>query len=53
MTEKRIILVRYDEIGLKGKNRKFFEKCLIQNIRKSFNGIEGVSIQSPQGRLIL
>ncbi len=53
MTEERIILVRYDEIGLKGKNRKFFEKCLIQNIRKSLNGIEGFRIQSPHGRLIV
>ncbi|MEM4268054.1 MAG: THUMP domain-containing protein [Candidatus Woesearchaeota archaeon] len=28
------ILVRYGEIGLKGKNRKFFEQCLQRNIKR-------------------
>ena len=53
MTQNRIILVRYDEIGLKGKNRKYFEKCLVRNMRKSFAGIEGARIESPHGRLIV
>ncbi|MCK5460985.1 tRNA 4-thiouridine(8) synthase ThiI [Candidatus Gracilibacteria bacterium] len=31
---KRCIIVHYDEIGLKGKNRDFFENKLIQNINE-------------------
>jgi len=29
------VLVKYSEIGLKGKNRRYFEKSLIKNIRQS------------------
>ncbi len=30
------VLVHYGEIALKGKNRKFFENMLVENIKKSF-----------------
>lgn len=36
----RVIIIRYAELYLKGKNRGFFEKLLIDNIRKSLEGIE-------------
>ena len=35
MIEKRTILVRYDEIGLKGRKRKYFTKVLLKNIKRS------------------
>ena len=31
---ERLILIRYGEIYLKGQNRPFFEKTLINNIKK-------------------
>ncbi len=31
----RAVLIRYDEIGTKGKNRGWFEDLLVENIRKS------------------
>ncbi len=31
-----IILVHYGEIALKGKNRKYFENLLVENIKKAF-----------------
>ena len=34
------IMVRYGELSLKGKNRRFFEKMLIENIKRSLNGID-------------
>ena len=37
---KRAIIVRYCEIHLKGKNRRFFENLLVENIKKSLMGIE-------------
>jgi len=36
---KRAIIVRYCEIHLKGKNRRFFENLLVENIKKSLKGI--------------
>jgi thiamine biosynthesis protein ThiI len=44
------ILLRYGEIFLKGKNKKFFEKRLLSNIRK----IASVAvIKNIRGRLIV
>ncbi len=39
----RVIIIRYAELYLKGKNRGFFEKLLMENIRRSLKGIECVA----------
>ena len=51
---KNLIIVRYGEIALKGKNRKTFENKLIENIKKALarKGIEA-KVRSTQGRLIV
>ena len=36
---KNVILLRYGEIHLKGKNRGFFENALLQNLKNSLEGI--------------
>ena len=36
----KVILLRYGEIHLKGKNRRFFENKLIENIKRRLDGIE-------------
>ena len=36
------IIVRYCEIHLKGKNRRFFEKLLKTNIENSLKGIKHI-----------
>ena len=36
----RAIIVRYCEIHLKGKNRRFFENLLVENIKKSLKSID-------------
>ena len=46
------ILIRYAEIGLKGKNRIVFEKQLIKNISKALN-IPSSDIKLAQKQLIL
>lgn len=38
--DNRIIIIRYAELYLKGKNRGFFENILTNNIRKSLEGFE-------------
>lgn len=49
------IICHYDEIGLKGNNRKFFEEKLIENIKKSMKkNIPEISpdVRRISGRLI-
>ncbi len=53
MTESYTVLIRYDEIGLKGKNRKYFEKCLLNNIKRVLFKKEGIVYRSPRGRILL
>jgi tRNA uracil 4-sulfurtransferase len=53
MTDRRTVLIRYDEIGLKGRNRKFFEKCLLKNIKRVLSELEGIHYRSPRGRILL
>ncbi len=53
MNQRRTLLIRYDEIGLKGKNRRFFIERLRQNIRSRLNGFDGVTINVPHGRVLL
>ena len=40
METKKVILLRYGELFLKGKNRNLFEKKLIENIKKSLIGVD-------------
>ena len=53
MTDRRTVLIRYDEIGLKGGNRKFFEKCLLRNIKRVLSGADDIVYRSPRGRILL
>lgn len=47
----QVVLVRYGEIGLKGKNRSFFEQALINNIRAALSGTGGLKVFREQGRV--
>ena len=48
---ERIILVRYEEIFLKGDNRWFFEKRLMDNMRKALYGLGAIKISKNQSRI--
>ncbi len=50
-----MIIVRYSEIGLKGKNRGFFEKKLISNIKAGFkkNNLKFKDIKRLRGRILI
>ncbi len=43
MEEKKVIIIRYSEIHLKGGNRNFFEKALLKNIKLALEGIDCIS----------
>ena len=49
--QRKTILVRYGEIGLKGKNRSSFESALIRNMRSALEGLEGLKILREHGRI--
>ena len=50
---KKIILVRYGEIVLKGLNRPVFEEKLVSNIKKALNGCQDFFISKSQARIFL
>lgn len=50
---KKVILVRYGEIILKGLNRPVFEGKLISNIKKSLYGIGKIDVLKSQARIYI
>ncbi len=48
---REMILIRYGEIGLKGKNIRIFEKKLASNIRKAIYHIANTEILDHHGRV--
>ena len=50
-----MIIVRFAEIGLKGKNRAFFEKALVKNIQACLDKhkIEYKNMERPMGRILI
>lgn len=49
---EKVIIVRYCEIHLKGKNRGYFEQVFMNNLEKSLSGIRH-EIRRPSGRYII
>ena len=52
MQTKKVIIVRFNEIFLKGGNRKYFTRLLHGNLKTALNGIHCV-IQTTQNRFII
>ena len=45
-------LIKYAEIGLKGKNRYVFEDALMKHIRRSLKGLDGeFTVSKESGRI--
>lgn len=51
--EENFFIVRYSEIGLKGKNKKFFEKKLITNIKKALKDVSYDSITIDSSKIFI
>ena len=46
------LLIKYGEIGIKGKNRYLFEDRLSDRIREALSGVRGeFSVRKEQGRI--
>ncbi len=50
---EKLFIVHYAEIGLKGKNRVFFEKRLAANIKKSLHGTGYARVQRLHDRILI
>lgn len=52
--DKKIVLVKYGEIGLKGKNKNFFVNRLVKNIKVScdYSGCEFISVDAKRDRIV-
>lgn len=52
MTMEKVVIVRYCEIHLKGKNRGYFEKVFMNNLERALSGIRH-EIHKPSGRYVV
>lgn len=50
---QKVFIVHYGEVGLKGKNRSFFENRLVRNIRRTLEGTEYADVQRIHGRILV
>ena len=50
---KKLIVIRYSEIALKGKNRHWFEDTLVRNIHTQVSPLETIKIYKIHGRIII
>jgi len=48
-----VVLVRYGEIGLKGRNRPVFEALLARAVRRALHQVPGAGVEREYGRLIV
>ncbi len=53
MIESKFAVVHYAEIGLKGRNRAFFERVLAENIIRRFQGLDSVRVERLPGRFLV
>ncbi|MFZ5365141.1 MAG: tRNA uracil 4-sulfurtransferase ThiI [Patescibacteria group bacterium] len=50
---KPLIILHYGELILKGKNKKFFIKILIENIKNQLNRSEYIAILAKEGKVVV
>ena len=43
--EYKYIVIRYGEIGTKGKNKKDFIKCLFKNVKNALNSSSSINVK--------
>ncbi len=49
MSSKSALLIRYGELHLKGRNRPYFDRMLLQSIRQALTGLDA-TLERGQGR---
>ncbi len=52
-TKRKVYIIRYGEVALKGMNRPYFEKVLMDRIRHKFHAEKGIRINREEGLLVV
>ncbi len=50
---EKIFIVRCGETALKGQNKSFFERMLVQRIKKMLSGVEGIKVERVDGLIFV
>lgn len=53
MNEQNIYIVRCGEVALKGMNKPYFEKTLVERIRKKLKDMDGVGVSRREGLIFI
>ena len=53
MTDQNIFIVRCGEVALKGQNKSYFEKMLVERIRRLLKKFDGVSVRREEGLIFV
>jgi thiamine biosynthesis protein ThiI len=53
VSEAEVVLVRWGEIFLKGDNRGFFERVLVDRARRAVDKLPGARVERTHGRLLV
>lgn len=53
MNEQNIFIVRCGEVALKGMNKPYFERMLVERIRKNLKGFDGIDIRRQEGLIFI
>lgn len=53
MKRTSVVVVRYSEIGLKGGNRRDFEKLLVRNVKHVLKELPHGPVERPRGRIVV
>ena len=53
MNEQNILIVRCGEVALKGMNKPYFERMLVDRIKKNLKAFEGVDVRRHEGLIFV
>lgn len=53
MNEQNILIVRCGEVALKGMNKPYFERMLVDRIRKNLKSFEGIDVRRHEGLIFV
>lgn len=53
MNEQNILIVRCGEVALKGMNKPYFEKTLVERIKKNLAAYDGVDVKRHEGLIFV
>ena len=53
MNEQNIFIVRCGEVALKGMNKPYFERMLVERIKKNVKGFDGVDVKRHEGLIFV